>query len=224
MYPTQHLSSRRQPMRDQVGPVRVFLVDDHEMVREAMATALGTYESCQVVGVAGSLAEASAALPSLNIDVVVTDLDLGDGLGTELVGRLDGTIPVLLITGTEERKGLQAALDSGCVGFVSKASDFDVLVSAVLSASRGTAVFPAELLGSILHAGPSDLREALTNRELDVLNRLARADSVATIATEAHLSPHTVRNHIKQILSKLGARSQLEAVVVGVRAGIVTID
>ena len=129
---------------------------------------------------------------------------------------------MLLITGTDERKGVEAALASGCTGFVSKSQGFDELVQAALAVARGAAVFPASLLTEALHEeapAPADL----SPRELEVLQRLANATSVSEISDEMHLSVHTVRNHVKQVLAKLGARSQLEAVVIAARRGYVTI-
>lgn len=207
--------------------VRVVLVDDHEMVLHALTTSLALHERVEVVATATSYATAMDTLESTPCDVVVTDLELGDNLGTELVapaGRLDPPVPVLLITGTDDRRGIELALDAGCAGFVSKGRGFESLVDAVLAAASGAAVFPAELLSAALGESSSRSPHDLSARELEVLQHLASAHNVSQIADALHLSPHTVRNHVKQVLAKLGARSQLEAVVIGARTGLIEIS
>lgn len=209
-------------------PVRVLLVDDHMMVRQAMSAALERREPIRIVGVAESLAAAGTALADvrLGVDVVVADLQLGDGLGTEVVelaGRRRPSPAVLLVTGTEEQRGVEQALSSGCAGFVSKAQGLDKLVDAVLAVHAGAAVYPAGALAQVLGGESVEVGHDLTPREREILQLLAEAHTTDQIAGELVLSLHTVRNHIKQVLSKLHARSQLEAVVIAARNHLVTI-
>ncbi len=204
-------------------PVRTILVDDHAMVLDAMTAAMSQRREIEVAGTASSFDQAVELLALSTVDVVVTDLHLGEDRGTELVAhasRLNPPIPVLLITGTDGRKAVDAALASGCAGFVSKSQGFERLVDAVLSVASGAAVFPAALLSATFDAERRDRRN-LSPRELEILQLLADARPVPAIADELHLSGHTVRNHVKRILVKLGAHSQLEAVVVAAREGIV---
>lgn len=204
-------------------PIRAILVDDHTMLLEAMEAALTQRPEIEIAGTASSFEQAVKLLQLSTVDVVVTDLHLGDGRGTELVkhaSRLNPPIPVLLITGTDGRRAVDAALASGCAGFVSKSHGFERLVEAVVSVASGAAVFPAALLSATLVADESE-RSGLSTRELEILQLLADARSVPAIAAELHLSTHTVRNHVKRILVKLDAHSQLEAVVIAARAGIV---
>lgn len=207
--------------------VRVILVEDHAMVLDAVTAALAQHDEVEIAGRATSHEEALKLLVMRTADVIVTDLHLGDGRGTELVAHAAGMnppIPVLLMTGTNDRKGIEAALSSGCAGFVSKSQGFNQLLDAVLAVARGAAVFPAALLSQTLieEATPDD--SGLSRRELEVLQLLAEANSVPEISKMLHLSVHTIRNHIKQVLSKLGAHSQLEAVVIGARLGYVNIQ
>lgn len=204
-------------------PIRTMLVDDHAMLLEAMEAALSYRPEIEVAGTASSFEQAVDLLKMSTVDVVVTDLHLGDGRGTDLVdhaSRLNPPIPVLLITGTDGRRAVDAALASGCAGFVSKTNGFERLVEAVLSVASGAAVFPAALLSATLVADEFD-RYGLSARELEIVQMLADARSVPAIADELHLSTHTVRNHVKRILIKLDAHSQLEAVIIAARAGIV---
>lgn len=209
-------------------PITVVLVEDHDMVREALGSALDARATIEVVGSAAGVADARALLAAEGprIDVVVADLQLGDGQGTDLVelaGLRSPSPSVLLITGTDDRRGLDLALRTGCAGFVSKAQGLDRLVDAIIAIAAGTAVFPAGLLASVTRDGDASVGATLTAREREVLQMLAEACSIEHIAAQLVLSPHTARNHVKAILSKLHARSQLEAVVVGARHGLVEI-
>lgn len=206
-------------------PIEVLLVEDHDMVREAMVAALAVYDDVVVVDTAASFTDAAALLSEIEIDVVVTDLRLGDGDGADLAPLAAAKVPapaVLLITGTDDQRGVQLAIEAGCAGFISKGQGFDRLVDAIRVVAAGAAVFPADLLGRSLRAAEPD-DGGLSSRELEVLQLLASARTIDEIAAELFLSPHTVRNHVKQVLSKLGAHSQLEAVVMGARRGLVAI-
>ncbi len=206
--------------------VRVILVDDHSLVLDTMSAAIEATDEIRVVGTASSLADAMELTTTRPADVLVTDLQLGDGRGTELVEHARSRQPpvaVLLITGHDDVKGVHAAVEAGCSGFVSKTQGFDDMIDAILAISRGAAVFPAELLYRSLDDGGPPNEDDLTRRELEVLQMLAEARSVPEIARSMHLSPYTVRNHIKQILAKLDVHSQLAAVVKAARRGYVEI-
>lgn len=209
-----------------MNPTRVIVVDDQKMVLDAMCAGLDARPDIEIVGTASSFAGAVELISMRPADLIVTDFELGDGVGTDLVANASRSahrIPVLLITGTDERRGAEAALASGCAGFVSKSQSFDELVQAIMAVARGAAVFPASALTEALNKGPANHAD-LSPRELEVLRLLASATSASEISDEMHLSIHTVRNHVKRILAKLGARSQLEAVVIAARRGYVTIS
>lgn len=226
-HPERDDAESDRPERE-ARPIAVLLVEDHDMVREALGSALDARTTIEVIGSAAGVADARALLAAgaTPIDVVVADLQLGDGQGTDLVEMAAGRVPpasVLLITGTDDRRGLDLALRTGCAGFVSKAQGLDRLVDAVVAIAAGTAVFPAGLLAGVTRDGDASVGATLTAREREVLQMLAEACSIDDIAGRLVLSPHTARNHVKAILSKLHARSQLEAVVVGARHGLVEI-
>jgi DNA-binding NarL/FixJ family response regulator len=208
-------------------PIRLLLVDDHEMVLDSMDLALRRREGITIVATARSLHDAITYLDTAGVDVVVTDLDLGDGPGTELVAhanRQEPPVPVLLITGTDDRRGTEVALSTGCAGFVSKSAGIDELATAIASVARGAAVFPAALLSAMMTPDHDVSESGLSPRELEILQLLAQGRSAPEIGRDLHLSVHTVRNHIKQVLAKLDARSQLQAVVLAVRRGYVAIS
>ena len=193
-------------------------MEDQDLLREALVAALEAEPDIAVVA-CGDLRSAALVDPA-GIDVAVVDYRLPDGRGTDLEVRADAKR--LLVTGTNEAVGLRAALDAGFQGFATKGSGLGELAQAVRVVHGGGAVFPARLLSVV--AGDLAVDHGLTGREREVLEELARAAPLAEIAASHHLSIHTVRNHVRSVLTKLGARSQLEAVVIAVRAGIVEIE
>ena len=201
------------------------ILDDHALLLESIALGLATREEIEVVGTFTSLAQLEAAADELEIDVLVADLELGPRLGTEVVGettrRLDAR--VLLMSGTGDVRGVTAALDAGCSGFISKGRSLQEVIAAVLTVGRGGAVFPNDILAQVMDSGLTRIGATLTGRETDVLTLLASGKNATEIADELFLSLNTSRNHIAAILNKLGARSQLEAVVLAARAGIVRV-
>ncbi len=214
--------------RDEVtgADVRVLLVEDHAMFARGIEAALAEEDGLEIVGIAGTVDEGVMRFKQLGPDVVVMDYRLPDGEGTEATRRIrviDGDAAVLLLTGADDPSIVSDALDSGCSGFVSKDRDVDDLVSAIRAVARGAAVFPADLLSRAL--SPSLDKQGvgadLTAREREVLAMLADGSSTEEIGSGLFLSLHTVRNHVRNILTKLHARTKLEAVVIAARAGLV---
>lgn len=196
--------------------ISVVVVDDHEMVAEALFHALADEPDIEVVGRAGTAAAALAIARQQGPDVVVVDSRLADATGAELTARLLEQVPgtsvvALGVHGDPHERG--SALDAGASAFVWKGQRVDALVDAIRSTSRETAVRPA--------ADMSSVGSALTGREREVLRLLADGRSTDEIVERLVLSPHTVRNHIRSVLAKLGAHSRLEAVAIAARAGVI---
>lgn len=206
-------------------PVRVGIVDDHLLLLESISIGLDSSDEIEVVGSYTNLADLERVSESLEMDVVVTDLELGTEIGTDVVGEITRKLNarVLLTSGTGDVRGVTAALEAGCSGFISKGRSLKEVIAAVLTVGRGGAVFPNDVLAEVLSSGLVDQGANLTNRETDVLALLACGRNAAEIADELYFSLNTSRNHIASILSKLGARSQLEAVVIAARAGLVRV-
>ena len=149
----------------------------------------------------------------------------GGGMTWEYYFEFDGGQPPWT-SAMSQATGLEAltrAFEAGCVGFLAKSRPWSDVVAAVRAASRGESVMRADELASLLNrlkSTTNDQGKWLTDRELEVLRLLAKAKPTDIIAAELFLSTHTVRNHISNILSKLGAHSKLEAVATAVREGI----
>lgn len=207
--------------------IRVVVVDDHEMFADALVAALAMEPDVEVIGRAGSAAEAAERLAGIpEVDVVLMDHRLPDGAGTELAGtvrRLHPEARILLVTAATDETVLDIALRAGCAGYVSKNEPLSELVAALRAVHAGATAISPQMLDGLLERrrGPAAREQALTLREIDVLQRLARGEAAAQICAELNISANTMRNHTQRALAKLGAHSRLEAVTIALREGIV---
>jgi DNA-binding NarL/FixJ family response regulator len=203
-------------------PHRVLIVDDHEVFAEALAICLGDYQDLQVVGIATTAAQATAALAQVDCDVVVLDLVLGadDGLSVAREAiRLNPAIGIVVATGAE----------AGEKVVVPKTATAESLVEAVRGVAMGQTRLPSDLLATVLLSLSQGQRSSLehvhgiselTSRELEVLGCLVEGMSRTEIGALLHVSPNTVRTHVQSILHKLKVHSALAAVAIARRAGI----
>ena len=202
----------------------VLLVDDHELIRQGLARAFERDDNMSVVGQAGSIAEGIAAWETLQPDVVVTDLQLPDGHGLDVVRavrRASDTTGVVVLTMHAGDDQIFAAMEAGASGFVGK----DTKATEVVSAAKHAAVAPRTFLCSGLSAAM--MRRAtnpappkLSNREAEVLALLADGLGTAEIASSLYMSESTAKTHITHIYQKLGAANRAQALVTAMRLGL----
>jgi len=208
-----------------MGMVSVMVVDDHRMVADGLATVLGADPELEVVACAGSGAEALELAPLRRPDAVVVDLRLPDIGGVELVARLRAItpgLPAVLISASFTRDALDDAIAAGIDAFASKLASGDELVQVVRAAVAGKAYISSDVVTLLTGARlDGDGSRPLTEREREVIQALADGRDVPEIAERLHLSPHTVRNHIRRSMQKLGVRRQLDAVVAASRLGYI---
>jgi DNA-binding NarL/FixJ family response regulator len=211
---------------DTESPVRVLIVDDHEVLASSLAMVLDAEPDLRSVGVAGTLEKARAMVASTAPDVILLDHRLPDGDGVAAIGelrRLRPSVQVVVLTASAADHVLVAAIEAGASGFVSKSRSLDELTSAVRAAATGEAVISPEMLARLLPRLQRNGRSRhsdLTEREREVLGLLADGLSNAAIAEQLFVSVHTVRNHIANLSAKLGAHSKLEALSIAVRDGL----
>lgn len=204
--------------------IRILVVDDHVVVAQALALAISSVPDLEVVGVAGDLGAARQAIVEHRPRVVLLDHRLPDGDGAGAAAELAGLgeqVSVVLLTAEDDLDVFQAALDAGCDGYLRKTASLDEIAAGVRAVVAGGSAFETELL---LAASRRARREApherLTEREREVLALVADGTSTKAIAEELHLSLHTVRNHVRHTMEKLGAHSRLEAVAIARSQGI----
>lgn len=206
--------------------IRVLVVDDHEMVAQGLVGVLASMADIEVVGMAGTVRDATQLAAHLAPDVVVMDYRLPDGDGVTATAALRREQPdtaVVMVTASTHDTVIAAAIEAGCVAFVSKTRAAKEVVAAVRAAARGDVAFPASALARLQTTGASGRARTLTPRELEVLQLLAEGASTGQVAERLFLSPSTVRNHVQNVLTKLDVHSKLEAVTTAVREGIVDI-
>jgi DNA-binding NarL/FixJ family response regulator len=207
--------------------IRILITDDHRMFAEGIGRLLAGLSDMVVVGLAATSTESVAMALAEQPDVLVVDYQLPDANGIETsqaVLAVSPTTKIVVITGFDDDDVMFAAMQSGCSAFLTKDRAGDELVHAVRAAYAGEVYLtPAVLPRLIQHMTRSriGLGADLTEREREILVRLAKGASTREIALHFRVSVHTVRNHVQHILDKLGAHSKLEAVVIATRAGLV---
>ena len=204
--------------------VRVLLADDQTLFREALATLLSARPEVAVVGEAGNGAEALARVAELAPDVVLMDLRMPVLDGVAATRRLRAEQPgvrVLALTTFDDDEDVFAALRAGAVGYLLKDVSSDRLVEALLAAVRGESVLQPSVAAKVvarfatLPDEPQPPRQPLvvplSDRELEVVRLLAQGSSNREIAATMYLAEGTVKNHVTNVLAKLGARDRTQA-------------
>jgi DNA-binding NarL/FixJ family response regulator len=208
--------------------ITVVIVDDHVMFAEGLARIISEERDIEFVGYAMSVAEALALVENQRPQIVLMDFHLPDGDGSEATEKILEHWPrtkILMLSGTGRNDLLARAIEAGCSGFLAKTRPANEAVTAIRAASRGETVLRSdELAGLLDRLHGKATGEPLTARELGVLRILAKGRSTGAIASELFLSVHTVRNHVSNVLMKLGAHSKLEAVAIATRDGIIRLD
>lgn len=204
-------------------PIRVLVIDDHPIVREGLVTLLEEQDDVEVVGQAGSLAEA-VALANRAVDVLLLDVVLPDGDGVTAIARLRRTWPgsqVLVLSMQPEVPYAARSIEAGATGYVAKGSAPSELVAAVRTVAGGRRHLSAAARESLGRSTDPDVSR-LSPRELDVLRRLADGESVTTIAEAFEVSVKTVSTFKSRIHLKLRLDSFAELVRFADEHGIST--
>jgi DNA-binding NarL/FixJ family response regulator len=205
-----------------MAPTRVVLVEDHDMVAEAMTLAMERAEDIEIVARARSIATALIEVRRCSPDVVLLDRRLPDGDAIDAIGQLNKLgARVLMLTGEATATVAARVAEAGGSGLVLKSAGLDELEDAVRRVADGEAVFGAEFLAGVLSRLTGRTPSAtLTARERQALGLLADGASTAEVAARLGVAVNTARNHVQRVLEKLGARSKLEAVAIARREGL----
>jgi DNA-binding NarL/FixJ family response regulator len=214
--------------------IRVLVVDDHTLFRDGLHAILSNVADMEVVGEAGTGAEAVAQASSLSPDVILMDISMPDLNGIEATQQVLATKPdtgVIMLTMLEDNDSLFAAMCAGARGYILKGSDKAEVLKTIRAVADGEALFgpaiAARLTAFFQHARRVvDLSESaspfpeLSEREREVLARIAAGDNNQEIAQKLHVSVKTVSNHISPIFNKLHVADRAQAIVKARQAGL----
>ncbi len=203
--------------------MRVLLIDDHELIREGLSRVFERCGADEVVGQAGSVAEGLAMAAALAPDVVVTDLELPDGSGFDVVRRLrakSDTIGLVVLTMHRGDAAVLSALEAGASAFLTKESRGTDVVAAAARAARAPRAFVCPSLAGAVARGAAGPSTRLTQRERQVLQLVAEALGTADMARRLHLGESTVKTHLNRIFRKLGVANRTQALAAAHRQGL----
>ena len=203
------------------APIRVFLLDDHELVRRGLHDLLDAEDDIEIVGEAGTVAEGVARIPALRPHVAVLDARLPDGSGIEVcrsVRSIDPDIRALVLTSYDDDEALFAAILAGASGYVLKQITGTDLVDAVRRVAAGQSLIDPQLVARVLDRvrnGPAEHEElaALTEQERKILTLIAEGLTNRQIAERMFLAEKTIKNYVSSILAKLGLERRTHAAV-----------
>ena len=200
--------------------IRLLIVDDHPVIARGIGLALSRYPKIQIVGVAGTIAEATRIAAESEFDVALLDLGLPDGSGIDLAKQLRAVHPdiaIVIFSGDDSEHALLAAVEAGSCGYVLKTEPVEALATAVERAAAGETLFSAETLAHLFRLRQrrsADAREtpALTAREHEVLVLMAAGIDSKGMASRLRIGVHSARRHSQNVIEKLSCHSRLEAV------------
>lgn len=207
------------------APIRILLVEDHPIVAEGLRLTLSHSDDLEVVGTAEGVAEARGLAAELRPDLVLLDYHLPDGTGADAARAIREAVPaavLVMLTADASDDAMISAIEAGVAGYVVKSEAIAGIAQAVRRAAAGEMLIPATVLTALLarlqqrrqhDARREQLKERLTPREAEILERMAHALDNQSIAEQLGITVATVRVHVQNVIEKLGAHSRLEAVI-----------
>jgi two-component system response regulator DevR len=207
------------------GVIRIFLLDDHEVVRRGMRELLESEPGFEVVGESGSAAEAVRRIPALRPDVAILDGRLPDGSGIDVcreVRSQDPSVAALILTSYDDDDALFAAIMAGAAGYVLKQVRGTDLIDMIRRVASGQSALDPAVTAAVLErvrSGPPVDQElaALTEQEQRILDLIGQGLTNRQIAQELFLAEKTVKNYVSSLLAKLGLSSRTQAAIFSVK-------
>lgn len=206
-------------------PIRVFLLDDHEVVRRGVGDLLNDEPDIEVIGEAGTVEQALVRVPALRPQVAVLDVRLPDGDGVTVCRELRSRMPelaCLMLTSFDDEEALLDSIMAGASGYVLKQIQGSDLVSAVRTVAGGQSLLDAsattKLMARLRGGGQEEQQpdglQGLTDRERDILALIGEGLTNRQIGQRLYLAEKTVKNHISRLLAKLGVERRIQAAVI----------
>ena len=203
------------------GKIRVYLLDDHEIVRQGIRTFLEAAGDIEVIGESGSAVDATNRIPALQPDVAILDARLPDGSGIEVcrsVRSVDPGISALILTSYDDDEALFSAIMAGAAGYVLKEVKSSDLLSAIRVVAAGGSLIDPSLTARVLERVRNPVTVApelaeLTEQEMKLLEYIAQGMTNKQIGEQMFLAEKTVKNYVSSVLSKLGVERRTQAAV-----------
>jgi two-component system, NarL family, response regulator DevR len=204
-------------------PIRVFLLDDHEIVRRGIADLLSSADDIEVVGEAGTAAEALRRIPAARPDVALLDGRLPDGSGIDVCREIRSSYPeirCLILTSYDDDDALFAAVMAGASGYLLKEIRGASLLEAIRQVRAGRSLLDPNVTERVMQRlrggqGQDPRLAELTDRERDILNLIAEGLTNRQIGERMFLAEKTVKNYVSALLAKLGMQRRTQAAVFG---------
>jgi DNA-binding NarL/FixJ family response regulator len=206
-------------MQSRNKKTRIFVVDDHPLMRDGLALLISSEDDLQICGASASMKDALKQLPTADPDLMVVDLALKDGLGLDLIKAVKERYPkvrMLVVSAYDENLYAERALRNGASGYVNKQECDTTLLAAIRTVLAGRRYVSESILQRLLSQaidGPDstgDPVERLTDRELEIFRLIGKGVSPAEIARQLHISPHTIDSHREKMRHKLGVETGRE--------------
>jgi DNA-binding NarL/FixJ family response regulator len=207
-----------------MAPIRLLIADDHPVVRDGLRAMLATQPDMELVGEAATGTEAVAHARALRPDVVLMDLQMPKLDGPAAIAALREQAPdvrVLVLTTYGTDADITRAVDAGATGYLLKDAPREQLFGAIRAAARGEAVLSPSVATRVLGRMRAPAEEALSPRELEILQAVARGLSNKQIGRRLYVSEATVKTHLLRIFAKLGVDDRTAAVTVALERGII---
>jgi DNA-binding NarL/FixJ family response regulator len=201
--------------------MRILIVDDHPLFLEGIATVVAHQQDMQLVGRAITGQQAVEEFKRLRPDVTLMDLRLPDMSGISAVTAIRGEFPdakVIMLTTFEGDVEIQRALAAGVRAYLLKSAPLEELVEVIRKVHTGRKHLPAQVADNLAQHFSDD---SLSDREVEVLRRMAEGDRNRDIGEQLSISEETVKVHIRHIMDKLGAKDRTQAVAIGIRRGVI---
>jgi DNA-binding NarL/FixJ family response regulator len=205
-------------------PIRLLIADDHPVVRDGLRAMLATQPDMELVGEAATGTQAVAQARALRPDVVLMDLQMPDLDGPGAIATLREQAPevrVLVLTTYGTDADITRAVDAGATGYLLKDAPREQLFGAIRAAARGESVLSPSVATRVLGRMRAPAEEALSPRELEILQAVARGLSNKDIGRQLYVSEATVKTHLLRVFSKLGVDDRTAAVTVALERGII---
>ena len=212
------------PIQTRAVSLRLVLIEDHQALREGLELLLGR-EGCEVVGTAGTAADGQQLVETLEPDVALVDIRLGDDDGIVLTRALleeDPERRIVLYTGSSDEELLFSGLDSGARGYALKDGSPGELVEALALVADGGSYVDPRLRPALLSRRSTERMPSLSNREREVLDLLAQGLTGEQVADQLFLSAETIKTHVRNAMAKLEAHTRVHAIAIALRAGYIS--